>query len=631
MALSSTEIQERLRSGELTIGEAVEYAKANTSPFGEKGKKSSAHSSIDALANSLRSGEDPTGLTLESKYSEFNSDEILRNLGGATDKSEANRLRNLQVIENTLRSSIRNAGVLNEYPLLVGGKDTDSRVKELGLQTQKRNKKPTQALVPSEDVDRIYFGTKDNPGGALANVTDAPTRGFLIYQRYTGARIESTIDKNFGLKASDITFRKGKNGERIATIKSVTFGKKTRPAVQYEGAFAEFLYSEAQRAKKSGHTNLFETSKSKTDKAWNTHFKPKFEEEFLDALPIDPRTKKPSATPSYPRKMAATILEEEVGAPKDLVNDWMGHVDGSTRAQSYTGGRGSKIEVGRLVDGMVRDSTRMYGVDNTNLFFVTQNVDIVDPLKDYPALDSSYGFSTNPYEIPFLVEARTPLSDEEIEQQKQTNLQELKRREAVAKTGTIDEQIKQAQAEGLLLQEQIKNAQLIKDNPELQELLEQNARNKRRLQLLEKGIDPDEAEAEAPQLTFDEDTKGRAKSMMERLKRLGTTTVRALGPLAGPAGVAATTVGAATLSKDIQADYERGRGILGTSPDTSAAIRTAKFGLEETPLGIPMAVAEATAGATVEEGTRRLEESTTQSQEELMRSFGEFGSKVRGY
>ena len=44
-----------------------------------------------------------------------------------------------------------------------------------------------------------------------------------------------------------------------------------------------------------------------------------------------------------------------------------------------------------------------------------------------------------------------------------------------------------------------------------------------------------------------------------------------------------------------------------------------------------MAVAEATAGATVEEATRRLEESTTQSQEELMRSFGEFGAKVRGY
>lgn len=539
MALSTQEIQARLKSGELTIGEAVEFAKANTSSKSEKGRKSSAHSSIDALANSLASGEDPTGLTLDSKWADLDDDDILRNLGGATDKSEANRLRNLQVIENTLRAPIKNAKVADRYPLLVGGKDSDSRVKDLGLQTQKRNKKPTQALIPSEDVDRIYFGTEGNPGGALAEVKDPNVRGFLIYQRYTGARIESTIDKEFGLKVGDITFRTDKKtGDRVAIIKQKTFGKKTRPASEFKGAFAEFLYSEVQRSKAEGNVNVFQTTKSATDKAWNTHFKSLFEDEFLDALPIDPKTKKPSATPSFPRKMTATILEEEVGVPKDLADDWMGHVDSSTRAQSYTGGRGSKVEVGRLVEGMVRDSARMYGVEETNNFFASQGVDIVKPLRDYPAADTSYGFSLNPFEMPTPSYEVTPLSEEELEARKIAYIEEAGARAETARGVRLDKQLEN-------LNKELEEAEFLTD-PENQEKLAKAARIKRQLQLIKSGKATELDVEEVEEFTFSDEAKAKAGKMMSYLEKFASTKT---GKLFGALPIAGTPISSLDLPR----------------------------------------------------------------------------------
>lgn len=520
MALSTQDLQSRLQSGELTLGEALEFAKANTTATNEKGQKSSSHSAIDALYNSFESGEDPTGLTLDSKWSELNDDEVLRNLGGATESTETNRLRNLQVVENTLRAPIRNAGVSDQYPLLVGGKDTDSRTKELGLKVQKRNKKPTQALVPSEEVDRIYFGTKENPGGALANVKDPNVRGFLIYQRYTGARIESTIGSD-GLKVGEISFRKDKDGNRVATIKSKTSGKKSRPAAEFTGPFAEFLYSENQRAKASGQTNLFQTTKSAVDSAWNNNFRPIFESEFSDALPIDPKTKQPAAPPAYPRKMVATILEEEVGAPKDLVSDWMGHVDSSTRAQSYTGGRGSKIEVGRLVDGMVRDSSRMFGTDNTNVFFVSQGVDLVDPLKDYPSADTSYGFSLNPFEMPAPSYERTELSVEELEAQKRAFISEANARTSKATTAKLQSDLANLQAE-------LEIAKTM-TTPENAELLRKKAEIERQLKAIKSGkVEQPVEEVEA--FAFSDESKGKAKNMMGYLRKFAASkTGKVLG------------------------------------------------------------------------------------------------------
>jgi hypothetical protein len=96
--------------------------------------------------------------------------------------------------------------------------------------------------------------------------------------------------------------------------------------------------------------------------------------------------------------------------------------------------------------------------------------------------------------------------------------------------------------------------------------------------------------------------------------------------------MAGTLVGGALLSQDIQADYAKGEGVLGTPPQVSAGIRTAKFAAEElTPQGALLGMAESQATAAKERGTELLEKSVDMTEDELLRSFGQFGSEVRGY
>lgn len=87
-----------------------------------------------------------------------------------------------------------------------------------------------------------------------------------------------------------------------------------------------------------------------------------------------------------------------------------------------------------------------------------------------------------------------------------------------------------------------------------------------------------------------------------------------------------------SLSQDIQADIEKGEGVFGTSPEVSAAIRTAKVAAEEfTPQGILIGLAESQAKSATERGKQLLEQSFDMDEEELLRSFGRFGAEMRGY
>ena len=557
MALKEAEIIELLKSGDLTIGQAIEYVRPLVPQTSAKGRKSDQLSAIDTLFNSLSSGEDATGLTLESKWSELDDDDILRNLGG-DNPSQSNRLRNIQVIENKLRSPIKKAKVSDAYPLLVGGKDSDSRAKDLGLQTQKRGKQPTKGLVPTEDADRIYFGSGDveNPGGAIGKIKDPNVRGFLIYQRYTGARIESTIDPEFGLKADQVKFRKV-GGELIADVQSITFGKKTRPAMQFSGSFAEFLKAEVDRAKLSGQTNVFETTKARTDAAWNTHFRPIFEAEFSGDLPISTRSGKPFAPPTYPRKLVSTILEEEVGVPKSLVKDFMGHTDGSTLAQSYTGGRGSKVEVGSLVDNMVRDSARLAEVGDTNAFFIQNGVEIKNPTASHSPLPETFMWG----QVGEDVTRPMPVSDEEIKAAQDAN---VARQQRIA-----------AEERKLTLEAQMEEAQRLKD-PQVREDLIAAEKAKKQIEEETKAIKKEaaaqvEAEQAKPKMGSEE-KKGIAKKFMSLFGK---------APIPGKKTVQAglTLLGGYATTQDVEAAQQ----ISEMEDRDAASQQAAELGLSMTP------------------------------------------------
>ena len=131
-----------------------------------------------------------------------------------------------------------------------------------------------------------------------------------------------------------------------------------------------------------------------------------------------------------------------------------------------------------------------------------------------------------------------------------------------------------------------------------------------------------EAKSKTPSVTpLSEEDQAKFK---DGLKKLGINLTKALGPIL-------PTVGAVFLAEEIQADIKKGEGILGTSPEVSTGLRTAKFAAELTPPGAVIPLAEMGAKATAEEGTELLERSYDMDQDELLQSFGEFGARTRGY
>lgn len=151
------------------------------------------------------------------------------------------------------------------------------------------------------------------------------------------------------------------------------------------------------------------------------------------------------------------------------------------------------------------------------------------------------------------------------------------------------------------------------------------------------GVDVEVVDEPVDWSKYSDEFKSKLKGLADRFQTMAETPAgKAAGKTLKGVGVAlpyaTVTAGALGLADKIQADYARGEGVLGTSPEVSAGLRTSKFALEEfTPPGALIGMAEAKAEAVKKEGTKLLEKSVDMTEDELLRSFGQFGSNIRGY
>lgn len=187
----------------------------------------------------------------------------------------------------------------------------------------------------------------------------------------------------------------------------------------------------------------------------------------------------------------------------------------------------------------------MYGVEETNVFFARQGVDIKNPARDYPAADTSYGFSTNPLEMPTPSYGRTELSDEELEATKRAYIAEAEQR--VQEAGA-----RSAIAEGDKIQAQITNLEkelefAEKLTPENQALLEKKAKLEQRLKVIKRGGDPDAPDKpeKAPYQVTDE-VSSKANTMMDYLQKFAGSKG---GKLLGAVPVLGTPLSALDLPR----------------------------------------------------------------------------------
>mgnify|MGYP003125004524 CR=1 FL=1 len=203
--------------------------------------------------------------------------------------------------------------------------------------TQNRGKDPMRGTIYSKDVDAVYQDALskstyvDKKTGKTVTI-DQDTRDFMIYEKYTGQRVETNIGDG-GLKLSDlIPGVDPETGQVYVDVQAKVSGQKTRPAVRYTDEFAEFLIDKLEKAKEAAGSDanftkidLFKTNKSKVDGVWNNTIRPQLETKFEAQLPLDKASGRGKAPPKVIRKILARQLVHEFSYPSDIVKSWMGH------------------------------------------------------------------------------------------------------------------------------------------------------------------------------------------------------------------------------------------------------------------------------------------------------------------
>ena len=381
----------KITDGSITVREAFEAVLA----------KNLTKSNRTVISGLLKSLPDE-GIDLDAKYFDvYLTESFAKALDFTTNTSGVHKYKEFGAFETQLQDLVEDSKRNIPYVRLSdSNKNKGKASKKYGLTgTQLRNKDPMRGTIPSDALDKIYQDGLDIESFTEVDVKrgiDKPiainseARDYLIYEKYTGQRVESNIGPD-GLKISDINFFQDENGNIVAEVREKKVGNKTRPGVTYRGEFAEFLRNKVEQAKDRvgpdadfTKANLFDTTPTAVDRLWNTRIRPELEAQFPNQLP-----EVKGGSHSVIRKILARQLIEEFNFPPNAVRAWMGHAgvginaSGDILMESYVGTVSDK-RVGEMTNVLIRNDARNSGSVSVNDMMASRGVQF-DTTFTFPA------------------------------------------------------------------------------------------------------------------------------------------------------------------------------------------------------------------------------------------------------
>ena len=392
------EFKTKVINKSLTIGDAFDHILAKKLGESKRNEISSVYKGLI--------GED---IDLNQSYFDVYDKEPFVKALSVESKSGVHRFKEFGSFETEFTNALRRAGRNEPYRRITDyQKEKGIGSVDFGYQaTQIRAKEPMRGVIFSRDFDKIF-----NEAFEL-DLIDQETKDYMIYEKYTGQRVETNIGAK-GLKINELAIARDPNGEMIVQVAEKQVGNKTRPSITYKGAFAEFLAYKKEQAldrakllgKKPSEVNVFNTTTGKMDKAWNTYIRPKLEAQFSDSLPLDKATGEGKATPKVLRKILARQLVQEFKYPRDLVKSWMGHAGAGINAsgdileESYVGAITDE-RTAEISNNLAKSEGRNLQKANVNQLFLDRNPNVV-------ALKSGKAHQT--FTAPFTYETRNTIT-----------------------------------------------------------------------------------------------------------------------------------------------------------------------------------------------------------------------------
>lgn len=377
--MAPVDYKSKMADGSITVREAF---KAVLDKKLTKSNKDAISSLLKALPKE--------GIDLDAPYFEvYNTKEFAEALDYTTNPSGSHRYKEYGAFETQLQGLIESSKRNEPYVRLSdsGGKSGIAS-RDYGLTgKQLRVADPMRGTIPSDKVDKIYHEALIAPSVTETDtkrgidkpvMIDPEARDYLLYEKYTGQRVESNIGPD-GLKITDFNFFTDENGNAVVEVASKQVGNKTRPEATYTGEFAEFLRSKVERAKEAlpegsdpSKVNLFQTTPGAVTKLWDSRIRPVLERDFRNQLPAQK-----GGSHSVVRKILARQLVVEFEFPRDAVKAWMGHAgagvdsSGDILSESYVGTAPDR-RIGEMTNTLVRNDALNSGVNNVNSLFSTR-------------------------------------------------------------------------------------------------------------------------------------------------------------------------------------------------------------------------------------------------------------------
>lgn len=395
------EFKTKVINKSLTVGDAFDHILGKKLSNSKRGEISNVYKGLI--------GED---IDLNKPYFDvYDKEPFVKSLS-VESKSGKHRFKEFGSFETEFTDALRRAGRNEPYERITDyQKKKGIGTKDFGYQaTQIRAKEPMRGVIFSRDFDKIFNEALET------DLIDQETKDYMIYEKYTGQRVETNIGDD-GLKINELAIARDPNGEMIVQVAEKQVGNKTRPSITYKGAFAEFLAYKKEQAldrakllgKKPSEVDVFNTSPNKMDKAWNTYIRPKLEAQFSDSLPLDKTTGEGKATPKVIRKILARQLVQEFKYPRELVKSWMGHAGAGINAagdvleESYTGAITDE-RTAEISSNLAKSEGRNLQKENVNQLFLDRNPNVV-------ALKSGKAHQT--FTAPFTYETRNTITKPE--------------------------------------------------------------------------------------------------------------------------------------------------------------------------------------------------------------------------
>ena len=393
---ANIDYKEKIRTGNITVGEAFEAVLAKKLTESNRGNISTLYRALSA-----------EGIDLDANYFDvYDTKEFAEALDYSTNTSGTHRYKEFGAFESQFEGLIRTSKRNEPYKKLSGRTGIAADYGLTGVQI--RGKDPMRGLLPSASFDEIFnkallvdeVKVDDTKTGKKKTLTiDPEARDYLIYERYTGQRTQSNIGAD-GIKIGDIQFYTDKNNQLVASIVEKVSEGKTRPATKYTGAFAEFLQDKVRRADANllegadrNRVNLFQTSERKVTELWETLIRPELEKKHSNVLPAGKQ-----GSHSVLRKILARQLVEEFEFPRDAVKSWMGHAgagvdsSGDVLDENYTGAVPDK-RIGPMTDVLIKNDAFNSGATSINQMFINRGITgFSDTSVNYTTPNSNVGY-----------------------------------------------------------------------------------------------------------------------------------------------------------------------------------------------------------------------------------------------